>query len=177
MDSAGERFAAIQEALADWKNILTVKGLCELAGVSRSGYYNWGRSERAGETREQRDRTDFEWILEAYRFCGYAKGAQGIHMRLLHMGVRMNVKKIRRLMRKYRLACPIRKPNPYRRLQRSIRMGSTAENLVNWEFESCGPRAVLLADITYIPLNGKSCYLSTILDACTKQVLRSAVAS
>ena len=37
MDSAGERFAAIQEALADWKNILTVKGLCELAGVSRSG--------------------------------------------------------------------------------------------------------------------------------------------
>ena len=62
MDSAGGRFAAIQEALADWKNILTVKGLCELAGVSRSGYYNWGRSERAGETREQRDRTDFEWI-------------------------------------------------------------------------------------------------------------------
>ena len=66
MDSAGERFAAIQEALADRKNILTVKELCELAGVSRSGYYNWVRSERARETREQRDRADFEWILEAY---------------------------------------------------------------------------------------------------------------
>lgn len=52
MDSAGERFAAIQEALADRKNILTVKELCELAGVSRSGYYNWVRSERARETRE-----------------------------------------------------------------------------------------------------------------------------
>ena len=99
MDSAGERFAAIQEALADRKNILTVKELCELAGVSRSGYYNWVRSERARETREQRDRADFEWILEAYRFRSYAKGARGIHMRLLHMGVRMNVKKIRRLMR------------------------------------------------------------------------------
>ena len=68
MDSAGERFAAIQEALADRKNILTVKELCELAGVSRSGYYNWVRSERARETREQRDLADFEWILEAYRF-------------------------------------------------------------------------------------------------------------
>ena len=175
MDSAGERFAAIQEALADRKNILTVKELCELAGVSRSGYYNWVRSERARETREQRDRADFEWILEAYRFRSYAKGARGIHMRLLHMGVRMNVKKIRRLMRKYRLTCPIRKPNPYRRLQRSIRMGSTAENLVNREFESRGPRAILLTDITYIPLNGKFCYLSTILDACTKQVLSYAV--
>lgn len=81
MDSAGERFAAIQEALADRKNILTVKELCELAGVSRSGYYNWVRSERARETREQRDRADFEWILEAYRFRSYAKGARGIHMR------------------------------------------------------------------------------------------------
>lgn len=90
MDSAGERFVAIQEALADRKNILTVKELCELAGVSRSGYYNWVRSERARETREQRDRADFEWILEAYRFRSYAKGARGIHMRLLHMGVRMN---------------------------------------------------------------------------------------
>ena len=121
MDSAGERFAAIHEALADRKNILTVKELCELAGVSRSGYYNWVRSERVRETREQKDQADFERILEAYRFRGYAKGARGIHMRLLHMGVRMNVKKIRRLMRKYRLTCPIWKPNPYRRLQRSIR--------------------------------------------------------
>ena len=66
MDNAGERFAAIQEALTDRKNILTVKEMCELAGVSRSGYYNWVRSERARETREQKDRADFERILEAY---------------------------------------------------------------------------------------------------------------
>ena len=91
------------------------------------------------------------------------------------MGIRMNVKKIRRLMRKYKLTCPIRKPNPYRRLQRSIRMGSAAENLVNREFESHGPRAILLTDITYIPLCGRFCYLSTILDACTKQVLAYAM--
>ena len=95
MDSAGERFAAIQEALADRKNILTVKELCELAGVSRSGYYNWVRSERARETREQKDRADFERILEAYQFRGYAKGARGIHMRLLHMGVRVNKRDLR----------------------------------------------------------------------------------
>ena len=37
MDSTGERFEAIRAALADRNNILTVKDLCELAGVSRSG--------------------------------------------------------------------------------------------------------------------------------------------
>ena len=175
MDSVGERFEAIRAALADRSNVLTVKELCELAGVSRSGYYNWASSQRARELREEKDRAAFAQILEAYRFRGYAKGVRGIHMRLLHMGIRMNVKKIRRLMWKYNLSCPIRKPNPYRRLQKSIRMGTAAENLVNREFESRGPRAVLLTDITYIPLNGAFCYLSTILDACTKQVLAYAM--
>lgn len=171
MDCAGERFVAVREALADQKNIITVQKLCELAGASHSGYYNWVSSERAREMREQKDQADFERILDAYRFRGYAKGVRGIHMCLLHTCVRMNVKKIRRLMRKHHLVCPIRTSNPYRRLQKSIRMGSIAENLVNREFESCGPRAILLTDITYIPLNGKICYLSTILDACTRQIL------
>ena len=54
-------------------------------------------------------------------------------------------------------------------MQRSIRMGSAAENLVNREFESHGPRAILLTDVTYIPLRGRFCYLSTIRDACTGQ--------
>ena len=175
MDSAGERFEAVRAALADRSNVLTVKELCELAGVSRSGYYNWTSSQRARELREEQDRAAFEQILEAYRFRGYAKGVRGIHMRLAHMGIRMNGKKIRRLMRKYHLSCPIRKPNPYRRLQKSIRMGTAAEDLVHREFESRGPRAVLLTDITYIPLNGRFCYLSTILDACTKQVLSYAM--
>ena len=60
-------------------------------------------------------------------------------------------------------------------MRKSIRIGTTAEDLVHREFESRGPRAVLLTDITYIPLNGAFCYLSTILDACTKQVLAYAM--
>ena len=80
MDSAGERFEAIRAALADRNNILTVKDLYELAGVSRSGYYNWVRSEKNRELREAKDRAAFEQILEAYRFRGYAKGVRGIHI-------------------------------------------------------------------------------------------------
>lgn len=80
MDSTGESFEAIRAALADRNNILTVKDLCGLAGVSRSGYYNWVRSEKNRELREAKDRAAFEQILEAYRFRGYAKGVRGIHM-------------------------------------------------------------------------------------------------
>ena len=171
MEDTSFKFSVIRDTLAEDHNVLTVTELCGIAGVSRSGYYGWLRSEETRRKREEQDRADFQLILDAYRFRGYDKGARGIHMRLLHTGIRMNTKKIRRLMRKYRLSCPVRKANPYRRLQRAIRSNNTAEDLVKREFEAHGPRSILLTDITYIPLNGSYCYLSTILDACTKQIL------
>lgn len=76
----------------------------------------------------------------------------------------MNVKKIRRLMKKYGLICNIRKANPYRMMVKAMRTNSTADNLVKREFECYGPRKILLTDITYIPFNGRFCYLSTIMD-------------
>ena len=86
--------------------------------------------------------------------------------------VYMNIKKIRRLMKKYGLFCPIRKANPYRRMAKALKTNNFAPNLLNREFEAHGSRAVLLTDITYI-INGKAprCYMSTIIDACTKELL------
>lgn len=74
-------------------------------------------------------------------------------------------------MNKYGLFCPIRKANPYRRMAKALRTNHVADNLVNREFEDHGPRKILLTDITYIPYDGRFCYLSTILDAFTKQIL------
>ena len=87
------------------------------------------------------------------------------------MGVRMNHKKILRLMRKYGLRCPIRKANPYRRMTKALRTNSIAENQVRREFRSHGPRKILLTDITYIRLKDTFVYLSVIKDAFTMQVL------
>ncbi len=147
--------------------------MCEIAGVSRSGYYNWVNSWRTREKKEAKDREDFELILKAYHLRGYSKGAKSIHMNLLHMNppIKMNVKKIRRLMKKYNLVCKIRGANPYRRMAKAIKTNNIVPNLVNREFREHGSRIVLLTDITYIPYNDKFCYLSTILDAYTKQIL------
>lgn len=152
-------------------NLLNITWLCDAAGVSRSGYYHYLATEDIRLQREEKDRQDFLIIVEAYQYRGFHKGARSIYMRLLHMNppVHMNIKKIRRLMKKYGLLCPIRKANPYRRMARAIETASVAPNLLNREFESRGPRKVLLTDITYI-INGKAprCYMSTIIDACTK---------
>lgn len=165
------KYELIRSTLREEENMLTAQELCEIAGVSRSGYYNWLKTEPDRQVKAEQDKADFELILEAYRHRGYDKGVRGIHMRLLHTGILMNVKKIRRLMRKFGLQCPIRKANPYRRMAKALRTSNVADNLVNREFEKHGPRSILLTDITYIPLKDSYCYLSTILDAFTKQVL------
>ena len=171
---ASSKYAIIREMTLRDNNLLNISWLCEAAGVSRSGYYHYLDTEDLRQQRETQDRDDFVIILKAYQFRGYDKGARGIYMRLLHMKppVHMNIKKIRRLMKKYNLFCPIRKANPYRRAARAIATASVAPNLLNREFETRGPRKVLLTDITYI-INGKAprCYMCTIIDACTKELL------
>ena len=173
MEKPSAKFEVIHEIVSHEGNLQNVKDLCRIAGVSRSGYYNWVASDGNRIAKEQADKKDFELILEAYKFRGYDKGIRGIHMRLLHLTspVLMNIKKIQRLMRKYGLFCPIRKANPYRRMAKAMKSDSVADNILNRQFKKHGPRKVLLTDITYIPFRGVFCYLSVIIDAFTKQVL------
>ena len=173
MEKTSYKYEVIHNTLEDSPGVFSISILCELAGVSRSGYYAWLKAAPTREARELQDKADSELILAIYKRRGYAKGARSIYMGLLHMNppVIMNIKKIRRLMKKYNLFCPIRKANPYRRMAKALKTSNYADNLLQREFECYGPRYVLLTDITYIPYNGEFAYLSTILDAYTKQIL------
>ena len=168
---ASVKFQMIYDAVAHDNNLLSITEMCRIAGVSHSGYYNWLQGASVRQKHADADRADFELILEAYRFRGYAKGARSIHMRLLHTGKRMNVKKIRRLMKKFDLVCPIRRPNPYRRMAKEMQTSHVAPNVVNREFRIHGARKILLTDITYLFYRGGKCYLSVVMDAYTKEVL------
>lgn len=166
-------FEIIEKTVSTSENRLSISSLCKMAGVSRSGYYAWVKAEAFRQAQQEQDRKDFELILAAYKRRGYKKGARSIYMELLHMDppVIMNVKKIRRLMKKFHLLCPIRKANPYRQLAKALKTNTVADNLLQRQFEDYGPRMVLLTDITDLPYNGIFAYLSTILDAYTKQIL------
>ena len=171
--TTGDKFQIIQELAKRDDNVLNVKDLCQIAGVSRSGYYNWVKSADKRAERGQKDREDFELIRQAYDYRGYAKGARSIQMRLLHNPepIKMNLKKIRRLMGKFGLVCPVRKANPYRRMAKALQTNRKVKNILERAFKEFGPRKVLLTDITYLPYSGTFAYLSTILDAYTREIL------
>ena len=46
----------------------------------------------------------------------------------------MNLKKVRRLMKKYGLFCPIRKSNPYKKMMKALEESTIAPNLLERKF-------------------------------------------
>lgn len=172
METAEEKYKIIEEMISRDNNLLNITKLCEIAEVSRSGFYNWKNSYNKRQQKEQQDKEDFNLILQAYQYRGYDKGARSIHMTLLHMGIRMNIKKIRRLMKKYGLFCRIRKANPYRRMAKAIKTNNIVPNIVNRDFIQ-EPRMIILTDITYLfyGKERKKAYLSVMKDAFTNEIL------
>ena len=169
-----EKFRIIDDIIMHDNNMLSITKMCKIAGVSRSGYYSWKASEQARNLREELDKQNFLKILKAYQADGYAKGARSIYMQLIHAETYFNLKKIRRLMKKYGLKCPYRGPNESKRMAKAIKTNTVFENVVDRKFKEKGPRKILLTDITYIFYGihrEKVCYLSTILDAYTKEIL------
>lgn len=152
-----------------------VKHLCEISGVSRSGYYNYFsiRSQEQRKRKDEKDEIVKEIILKAFHFKGRKKGARQIKMTLAgQFQVVYNLKRIRRIMKKYSVICPIRKANPYRRMMKATQEHRVVPNLLNRQFKQGIPGKVLLTDITYLHYGkGLRAYLSTIKDGSTGEVL------
>jgi len=114
----------------------------------------------------------FDFFL-AIRFRNRKKGARQIKMTLAgQFQVVYNLKRIRRIMKKYEIICPVRKANPYKRMLKATKEHRIVPNQLNREFKQNTPGKTLLTDITYL-VYGKNqrAYLSTILDGSTNEFL------
>ena len=149
--------------------------MCNLLEISRSGYYAYF-SESRKQKRNNKNLKDEELrdnILKEYKFKNRKKGARQIKMTLeKEFNIVYNLKRIRRIMKKYKIVCPIRKANPYRRMMKATKEHSVVPNLLNRKFKQDIPYKVLLTDITYLFYgNNQKAYLSTIKDASTNEIL------
>lgn len=166
-------FQLIYETITknDFKNI--TKYLCELLGVSRSGYYSYINSSDIRQAREQADLKVKNIILKAFNRRGYKKGSRSIKMILENeFNIKYSRKRIRRIMKKFDIICPHRKSNPYRKIAKATKEHQVVSNKLNREFKQGIPGKVLLTDITYLPYaKSNMAYLSTIKDGSTNEIL------
>ena len=170
-----EKFILIKSIIEKFKLKNKVSYLCELSKVSRSGYYNYF-SQMSISKRLCKEKENLELhknILAAFNFKNRKKGARQIKMTLQNFfGLNYNLKRIRRIMKKFNIICPHRKLNPYKRMMRATQDHKVLPNLLKREFKQNVPAKVLLTDITYLFFkNGQKAYLSTILDASTNEIL------
>jgi len=173
--AAEKKFILISQILEKYNLKNSISALCTIAGVSRSGYYNYFslKSQNLREQRNNQDEKVREIILKAYNFKRRNKGAKQIKMTLAgQYSIIYNLKRIRRIMKKFEIICPLRKANPYKRMLKATREHTVLPNLLNRNFKQNIPGKVLLTDITYLFYNnGKKAYLSTIKDGSTNEIL------
>ena len=153
--------------------------LCNLADVSRSGFYAWLKADIQRQERERQDEIDIELIAYIFLLKNKKIGALPLKMYLENdYLVIMNHKKIRRLMKKYSLVTKVRRANPYKKMAKATQEHRTCANLLKRKFDCGEPGKVLLTDITYLYYgNGRLAYLSCIKDGSTKEILTHHISS
>ena len=167
-----EKFRLIQSILASRAGVFTVSNLCEMAGVSRSGYYRWLSSEAKRNEQEKRDYEQHLLIQDIFLKKNRHAGWRTIRMNLEHQAIVMNHKKIIRLMNKYGLITQIRRKNPYKHMAKATQEHRTLPNVLDRKFTQGLPYRVFGTDVTYLrDGSGQRSYLSVLRDMATGEIV------
>lgn len=149
-----------------------VNVMCEVLGVSRSGYYAW--AGRDGSARAAADHALAAEIRAAHAASRGRYGSPRVHAELRARSRRVGRKRVARLMRGMGLAG--RRRRRFRRTTNSSHVFPIAPNLLGRNFTAEAPNRVWLADLTYIWTSEGWLYLAAVLDLCTRRVVGWAMA-
>lgn len=131
--------------------------MCQLFGVSRSGYYDY--CKRIG--RPEPDTELAEVLRGQQERCRQTYGYRRMWLWLEKQGVHYNPKTVLRVMKKYGLLAEIRRARKWVRLEEQTHK---YENLLNREFQADRPNRKWVTDISYIHTGQGVLYLSMIRD-------------
>ena len=145
----------------------TVKMMCKVLKLSRTGYYKWLR--RGESDRERRDRELIDHILRIHRESRGIYGAPRIHTELGMNGIKVGKKRVARLMREVGI-CGVTRRKKWRTTIRDPK-ARPAPDLVEREFRAAKADPFWVADITEIPTRSSKLYLAAIIDVWSRKVV------
>ena len=150
-------------------------------GICRSRFYRMCSNDFRAEmnSRLQKEKMDMEAVRMTADYGGYPKGSRQIYMQMDVVANRhMSRKKIRRLMKKAGIVCPVRKANVNRQSSREFLKTHVKPNLLRRKFRLSRPGQVFLTDVTYLDYGmNRRAYGSASLDAVTGEVIDFTVRS
>jgi putative transposase len=150
-----------------------VATMCRVLGVSRSGFYAWGR--RGLSAHAVRDVVLTAQIEASHTHSDETYGAPRILADLRAAGERVSQKRVARLMRQAG-----RRGVSRRRGTRTTARGPAAADVADLgqrDFTARAPDRLWVADITYVPTWAGFLYLAVVLDAFSRRVVGWAMAT
>jgi transposase InsO family protein len=154
------------------KSKYSVVLLCKIAGVSKSGYYKWVKSNENLSTKQIEDQYIVSKIIECHEdpdineSYGYGRVKTWLYR---EYSLIVNHKRVYRLMKENGIRAKIRvkrwkyfgRKEPY----------IISDNHLNREFSASYPNKKWVTDVTYLIFNGKRLYLSVIQDLYNNEVV------
>ena len=132
--------------------------MLELAKLPRSTFYD----HRTRLTRPDRHEKLKEAIRQAFTRARSAYGHRRVLAMLLRQGWTVSKKTVLKLMRVLGLQSPVRRRRRYNSFRGEV--GTTAENLLNRQFETATKHTKWATDVTEFTVGAAKIYVSPILD-------------
>lgn len=148
-----------------------VKYLCKITKVSIAWYYKHKNLIEEWKIKEIREYEIMNKIKEIYEKYRWKYWYRRISMVLWRRWEKINIKKIRRIMKKYKMLWKIRRKNPYRAIMKKWEKDRISENILNRNFREGRPYEKVWTDITYLFYKWWRCYLSISKDMVTWEIL------
>lgn len=152
----------------EFSKIHAVRDLCQLLGVTRSGYYAWRGGRES--TREVENRKLTEEITEVFEAKRKRYGSPRITQELRRQGRRCNHKRVERLMRQAQLKARSGRPRKVRTTD-SDHQEPIAPNLLLGRAAPSQTDEVWVADITYVPTAEGGLFVAAVMDLYSRQIL------
>ena len=145
----------------------SIRTMCRLLRVSRSGYYDW--SQRAESARSRRNRELQLLIRQIHLESNGVYGARKIQRELLELGEDIGRHRVARLMRADGLkGCPKRR---FRRPSNAAPEHPIAANLLKQDFRANEPNQRWGSDITQLWTKQGWLYLAVVMDLYSRRII------
>jgi len=161
------RYQFVKEHQDRWK----VGRMCRLLNLSRSGFYRWRKGVLSARSMRNEQ---LSW--EIGRIYAEGRGEYGsptICQALRDNGLRVNHKRVARLMRKIGLQSKV--VRRFKRTTTPCKDREAAPNILQQNFHTDGPNRVWLSDITYIDTDEGWLYLTTVEDMWSRRMVGHAI--
>lgn len=153
--------------IQDHQNEFPVQRMCNLLGVSASGYYAW--QTRPVSQRAQANEKLLAKIRAVHSQSRKTYGSPRVHAELAVDGFQVGKNRVARLMRAANLCGQRKRKQP--RTTNSQHRHPVAPNHLNRDFHATHPNEKWLADITYIPTAEGWLYLAVVLDLFSRKIV------